>query len=186
MAVTGVRRLDSWNVLATAREFQQRRLLGRLRAFGAFQRTRFLGVLVGQVADVAAFLEELRRREEARPGFLAPLARVVPIELTFEFSLEDFPKRLTDAALGFAERIDSGSFHVRLERRGHLGQIHTRQLEQHVGQALFDALAARGQEPRVDFTDPDLVIVVETLDDECGVGAIPRALRVRYPFVHAP
>jgi hypothetical protein len=81
-----VKGLENWNVLATAKDMEQRRLAGLLRRFGNFRRTRFLGVLVGRVKEPEAFFEELRRHEEEEPGFLDPLSKLVPIDRTFGFA----------------------------------------------------------------------------------------------------
>jgi hypothetical protein len=35
------------------------------------------------------------------------------------------------------------------------------------------------------FSDPDTVLVAETVGEECGVALLQRALRERYPFVAA-
>ncbi len=177
---------DGWNVLATAKDRDQRHLAARLKHFGDFRWTPFRGVLVGRVEDHEAFFEQLRRSEEERPGFLDPLAKLVPIERTFRFTVEEFAARLKEAVLAYADRIGSGSFYVRLERRGHKEAIHGQPLEQELDQALRDVLVARGQSPTVTFTDPDLIVAVETVGDVCGVGAIPRSLRARFPFVRVP
>jgi tRNA(Ser,Leu) C12 N-acetylase TAN1 len=179
-------RLESWNVLATAKEREQRHLVKLLKRFGDFRWTKFLGVLVGRVEDHEAFLAQLQRHEEDAPGFLRPLAKLVPIEQTFTFTVDTFPVRLKEAVLGYADRIDSGSFYVRIERRGHAGEIHGQNLEQEMDRALIEILKGRGETPSVDFKSPDLIVAVETIGEECGIGALPRALRTRYPFVRVP
>lgn len=180
------RRLEGWNALATAKEWRQRQLLALLKPLGTFHRTRFLGVLVGQVASPEALFEELRRKEVERPGALDPLARLVPIDQTFDFTLATFSERLKEAILPYAERIGSGSFYLRIERRGHAGEINSHEQETRLGEVLYETLAARGRTPRVDFKDPDIIIIAETLDDQCGVGAITRLTRTRFAFVRAP
>jgi tRNA(Ser,Leu) C12 N-acetylase TAN1 len=52
--------------------------------------------------------------------------------------------------------------------------------------ALIELLKGRGETPSVDFKNPDLIVAVETIGEECGVGVLPRALRTRYPFVRVP
>ncbi|MEW6544906.1 MAG: THUMP domain-containing protein [Nitrospirota bacterium] len=177
---------EGWNILATAKDRDQRHLARRLKRFGDFHWTAFRGVLIGRVEDQEAFLEQLLRCEEAEPGFLGPLAKLVPINQTFEFTVETFPTRLKEAILPYAERLGSGSFYVRIERRGHAGELHSQHLEQEMDQALGDAIRAGGGMPRIDFKDPDAIVVAETLGDLCGVGMITRAMRSRFPFVHVP
>lgn len=174
---------EAWNVLATAKDRDQRHLARRLKRYGDFRWTSFRGVLIGRVEDHEAFFEQLRRSEEDRPGFLDPLAKLVPIDRVIAFTVETFAERLKEAVLLYAERIGSGSFYVRIERRGHAGEIHSQRLEQELDQALLDQLRACGETPSVDFKDPDLIVAAETVGDVCGVGAITRDQRARFPFV---
>ena len=48
---------------------------------------------------------------------------------------------------------------------------------------MWQALEARGGSPRVDFRDPDAVLVVETVGDEAGIGVLTRPMRAEFPFV---
>jgi len=175
-----------WNVLATAKEREQRHLAKLLKRFGDFHWTRFLGVLIGRVADHEAFFAQLKRHEEDEPGFLRPLARLVPVEQTFAFTAETFAVHLQEVIAGFADRIAAGSFYVRIERRGLAGAVHSQHVEQEMDRALIEMLKARSAAPSVNFTDPDYIVAVETIGEECGVGLLPRALRTRYPFVRVP
>lgn len=176
----------SWNVLATAREREHRHLAKRLKPFGDFWWTAFLGVLIGRVEDHEAFFEQWCRQEETDPGFLEPLAKLVPIDRTFDFTVETFVDQLKAAVLPYIEWIGSGSFYVRLERRGHRGDIHSPEVERLLDEVLREALEAKGKEPTISFKDPDLIVAVKTIGEMCGVGAIPRTLRIRYPFVRVP
>ena len=178
--------LSSWNVVVTAKDHEQRHLARCVKRLGDFWWTPFLGLLVGRVEDHEAFCEQLRLREEQRPGFLSPLARLIPIDRTFTFQVEHLPAQLDQAVLAYADRIDSGSFYVRIERRGHAGDIHSQPLEQGLGRMLTDTLKERGADPHVDFKDPDAIVAVEIIGDECGVGLITRAMRQRFPFVKVP
>ena len=176
----------SWNVVVTAKDHEQRHLARCVRRLGDFWWTPFLGLLVGRVEDHEAFCEQLRRSEEERPGFLRPLARLIPIDRTFAFQVEHLPALLEQAVLAYADRIDSGSFYVRIERRGHAGDIHSQPLEQELGRTLLAHLREQGATPLIDFKDPDAIVAVELIGDECGVGLITRAMRQRFPFVKVP
>lgn len=178
--------LTHWNVLATAHTLQFRPLQRMLRAFGSFTETPFPGVLVGIVTRPEALFEALVTAERERPGLLRPLARMLPIERTFAFTLETLEDALRQAVLPYAETIGNGTFYVRMERRGHKGELHSQPLEQALDHALETHLEARGRHPAVDFADPDVIVAIETVGDICGVGLLPRALRARYPFVRVP
>lgn len=133
--------------------------------------------------DHEAFFTQLLRCEEAEPGFLDPLARIVPIARTFVFRPETLLSQLQEAVLPWCPAIDGGAFYVRCERRGHAGVIHGHEIELALDAALQDALLAQGHGSRIDFKDPDAVVAVELIDELCGVGLITKALRARFPFV---
>ena len=63
------------------------------------------------------------------------------------------------------------------------GRLHTPTIERALGDRVWRALEARGHVPRVDFRDPDAVLVVETVGDDAGLGVVTRALREEFPFV---
>lgn len=175
-----------WNVVMTAKNHEQRHLARLVKRLGDFWWTPFLGILIGRVEDHEAFCDQLRRSEEDQPGFLHPLARLVPIDGTFTFQIETLPAQLRQAVLAYADRIDSGSFYVRIERRGHAGEIHSQPLEQELDRTLIEHVQAQGGAPRTDFKDPDAIVAVELIGDECGVGLITRSMRERFPFVKVP
>jgi tRNA(Ser,Leu) C12 N-acetylase TAN1 len=177
---------EGWNILVTAKELDERHLARMLKRFGDFRWTRFRGVLVGRVEDVPAFLDQLIRCQEDDPSFLDPLAKLVPVDQTFTFTVETFVEQLKAAVLPYADRIGNGSFYVRLERRGHHGEIHSQQVEQELDRLLIAALSEKGLTPKIDFKDPDWILAIETIGDVCGVGALSRELRARYPFIKVP
>ena len=178
--------LPSWNVVVTAKDHEQRHLARCVKRLGDFRWTPFLGLLVGRVEDHEAFCEQLLRSEEERPGFLRPLARLIPTDRTFVFQVEHLPSLLERAVLAYADRIDSGSLYVRIERRGHAGDIHSQPLEQQLDPTLLAHLREQGAVPLIDFKDPDAIVAVELIVDECGVGLITRTMRERFPFVKVP
>jgi len=173
--------LKHWNVLGTAKEGRDRSLSAWLRRYREFRRTRFRGVFVGRVKAPSAFLEDLSRRGRERPGCLDSVSKIVPIERTFEFSVETFADCLKEAMLPFAEVINGGSFYVRIERRGHIGAIHGQHIELDIVRVLLEHVTARGQTPPVNVKDPDVILVAETLDHECGVAASHGACASDFP-----
>lgn len=182
----GGKSLRSWNVVITAKDHQQRHLARLVKRLGDFWWTPFLGVLVGRVEDHEAFCEQLRLGEELKPGFLRPVARVVPMDRTFPFRVDSLAAQLAAAVAEYADRIEGGSFYVRVERRGHAGAVHSQSLEQELDGTLMARLREQGAEARIDFKNPDAVVAVELIGDECGVGLITRAMRERFPFVRVP
>jgi tRNA(Ser,Leu) C12 N-acetylase TAN1 len=172
-----------WNVLATSLEGRRDALLIALRRLGEFRPGGYRNVVVGQVEAPTTFLD--RVRDALATDLLLPtaLARIIPIETTLHFDAIDPLAALAPAAETFLDRLSTGSFFVRLERRGLKGRLHSPTLERDLADHLWRALEARGHSPRVDFKDPDAVLVVETLGDDAGLTLITRALREQYPFV---
>jgi len=108
---------------------------------------------------------------------------VVPIEVTVRFEPGEPVEPLVAAAESLLERLAGGAFFVRLERRGLKGRLHTPTVERALGDHVWRALEVRGHTPRVDFKDPDAVLVIETIGDEAGIAVVTRALRTQHPFV---
>jgi len=175
--------MASWNVLATSLEGRRDALLIALRRLGKFRRGGYRNVVVGEVESTDDFLARVREALDGDPLLPTALAKVVPIEATVRIEAPTAVDTLAAAAEPFIPRLAGGSFFVRLERRGFKGRLHTPTVERALGDHVWRALEARGHAPRVDFKDPDAVLVIETVGDEAGIGIITRALRGRYPFV---
>src|SRR5262249_10170939 len=93
---------------------------------------------------------------------------------------ESDPQGSLEAAVAALAPRVTGSFFVRLERRGLHGTLHSSDVERGLGAALWRVLESAGQTPRVTFRDPDLVVAIETLGPRA---LIARALRTTYPFI---
>jgi tRNA(Ser,Leu) C12 N-acetylase TAN1 len=172
-----------WNVLATAQAGALPRLTPLLRRHGRFQRSPFRGLILGTVPDTDDFLEDLSAAFQRDPEVPRVVARVIPIDEVFGVVPETLEERLKVAVEPYAKRIGGGTFHVRVERRGHKGELHTQPLEHALDEHLLGILRAQGFEPRLAFDDPDWIVVVELVGGQCGVGAVSREQRRRYPFV---
>jgi len=115
--------MKDWNILVTTPPEQERELLPALNRLGQFMRSDFHGLLVGRVAEVARFLEDIRLAGEEHAEWRQYLLRVLPVESTFSFTPQTFEERLREAVTPLVQRMTGGTFHVRLERRGHKGTI---------------------------------------------------------------
>jgi tRNA(Ser,Leu) C12 N-acetylase TAN1 len=175
--------VTGWNVLATSLEGRRDGLLLGLRRFGRFRPGGYRNVVVGLVEDHGRFLAEVRDALAADPLLPTALAKVVPIETTLRFDPVDPVPALSTAAEPFLDRLAGGSFFVRLERRGLKGRLHSPTVEREIADRVWKALEARGHVPRVEFRDPDAVLVVESLGDQAGLCVLGRALRREFPFV---
>lgn len=174
-----------WNVIATVREGpgHEKALLAGLKRLGEFHASDFKYVCFGRVEDPAAFLETVRQAQAAGEEWTRYLARLIPIERTFHFDAEQFVERLRQAVAPFAERMGTGRFFVRVERRGMLGRVHSQEAERAAADHLIELLEARGGKLTTDFNDPDWIVVCETLGAEAGVALLTRETRERYAFV---
>jgi tRNA(Ser,Leu) C12 N-acetylase TAN1 len=175
--------MADWNVLATSLEGRRDALLLALRRLGRFRGGGYRNVVLGTVDEVPVFLNRLR--EALTTDLLLPtaLAKLVPAERLVRFTAEDAGATLASAAEPLLDRLANGSFFVRIERRGFKGRVHSPTIEREVGDHVWRALEARGVKPRVDFRDPDAVLVIETIGDQAGLAVIDRQLRRDYPFV---
>lgn len=173
----------AWNVLATALEGRREALLVALRRLGRFRRGGYRNVVVGLVDDPAALLGEVEAGLASDRLLSTALARLLPVETVVRFTADTAVDAFAAAAEPLLPRLGGGSFFVRLERRGMKGRLNTAAVERAVGDRVWRALEALGRAPRVDFGDPDAVLLIETVGDEAGLGVVDRALRARYPFV---
>ncbi|WP_305045976.1 THUMP domain-containing protein [Geoalkalibacter sp.] len=174
----------TFNVVATmAHAGRYRHMLEDLAPFGEFRRTEFLGVALGQVKDPRAMLETIRREREKKFYAFQDLGRIIPLERVFSFEVEEFFIQLRENIGPFVERFAGLSFHARLERRGHKGEIISPDIERDIDAFLLAQLKANGTPGRIDFDNPDLILAVETVGDRCGFGLLGRELRERYEVV---
>ena len=175
--------MKGWNVVATSERFRERRLLKQLSPYGEFQRTGFRDVLRGRVENVDDFLEKLQGEFEKFPFNLNALSKVVPIDRTFEFTVEAFLERAKEVVRPYIETIDGGKFYIRIERRGHKGELDSHSLEQSLGAYLHAELERLGHHPATDFKDPDFIVAIETFADAAGAGLVRRGMKEKCRFV---
>ena len=175
--------MPTFDVLATSLEGRRDALLVALRRLGRFRPGGYRNVVVGSVDDRAAFLDRVAEGLARDPLLPTALARLLPIDLTLRFTLDSALDDLATAAEPLIDGLGGDAFFVRVERRGLKGRLHTPTLERDLADRVWRMLEARGRTPRVDFGDPDGVLVVETLGDQAGLVLLPRALRERYRFV---
>ncbi|WP_305041373.1 THUMP domain-containing protein [Geoalkalibacter sp.] len=174
----------TFNVVATmAHAGRYRHMLEDLAPFGEFRRTEFLGVALGQVAEPLAMLETIRREREKKFYAFQDLGRIIPLEQVFSFQVEEFFIQVREHLAPFVARLAHQSFYVRLERRGHKGEILSPEIERDLDDFLLAQLKANGTPGRIDFDNPDLILAVETVGDRCGIGLLNRELRERYEVV---
>jgi len=177
--------MKDWNLVVTIvpGAGHLREALRHLGRLGWFAPTSFRDVCTGRVEDVPRFLEDiLAARTRAEP-WADKIARVIPVERTFTFTPDSLADKLEEALTPLLDRMQSGSFCVRLERRGLAGKIPTQDIERAVAEHASNLLQGRGVSLETDFAHPDYILAAETLDDQCGVALITREESKRYPFL---
>jgi tRNA(Ser,Leu) C12 N-acetylase TAN1 len=178
--------VKDWNVVLTCRRNGERGALKELKYFGQFLPTGFRDVLRGFVTDRPLFYEELLKGKETRDPLWRYVSRIVPIDVTFAFTLETFRERLGEAIDLLAPRVAPGPFYVRIERRGHKGEIPTPEVEREMDGRIIAAHESKGESSRVDFAGYRTAVAVETFRDIGGAGVIPREETEKYPFLKVP
>lgn len=175
--------MEPWNVLATSQRFREYELIKQLAPFGRFHRTGYRDVIIGWVEDKEAFLQNLQREFERFPLNLSALSKVIPIDSTFEFTVEDFLDKAKEVVRPYIERIGDSKFYTRIERRGHKGELDSHKLEQMLGEHLHGELEKLGRHPSTDFKDPDMIVVIETVGNHAGVSLIIREMKEKCQFI---
>ncbi len=172
-----------WNVLVTAQEGSARDLKRLVKNYGVFRWSHFRNVLLGWVPEPSAFFSTLAEILERKPFVHNWLGKAVPIAVTLPVCVDSFAQDVENQLSHLLEQLSGKSFYVRVERRGHKGQLHTHALEQQLGDYLWDQLQRRDHHPTVSFNDPDVVVIVEIAGQTAGIGVIPRRLREEFSFI---
>ena len=175
--------MKDWNMVLTSQMGQERRLLQEMAGYGEFHASGFRAVVIGKVPDTSEFLETLKRAWETQPFLPEILSTALPVQGVFPFTLENLLDRLKQEALSLLPEIDAKPFYVRVKRRGHKGEISSQAVEQALDRFLLDELAARGRQGRIDFQEPEVILFIELLHNQCGLTLITREMKERYPFI---
>jgi tRNA(Ser,Leu) C12 N-acetylase TAN1 len=141
-----------------------------LEKLGPTERSPYYNVFAMKVDDPDALLEAVERRTEESPALYDAIARVAPAHRSFEFqSAEEFEGKARSIVLEWLPRLAGRSFHVRFHRRGPRHALRSPDIERHLDDALLDALREAGTPGKLSFSDPDAVIVIDTIDDRAGI-----------------
>ena len=175
--------MKDWNVILTSQMDQERRLLRELAGLGEFSPSGFREVILGKVPDLTAFLETLKGWWEEKPFLPQLLSTAAPVSRVFPFTLENLVPRLKEEVLPLMADIGDRAFYVRMKRRGHKGELSSLEVEQALDQFLKEELAAQGFSPHIDFNNPEVIVLLETVHNQCGLALITRQMKERYPFI---
>ena len=108
----------------------------------------------------------------------------MPAQATFDFETrEEFEKKAGAAILGWADRLAGKTFHIRLHRRGLGDQLSRSRRRSCSTQHCSTGSSRWGTPGRIDFSDPDYVIDIETVGNRAGLSLWAREDLRRYPFL---
>lgn len=177
--------IREWNVIVTAREEAYERTYTLLGRFSPIAKTGYINILVMRVDDFRDFFEKIMEEIGKDPGILRyVISRIAPVQQTFEFEeKDDLRKKGGEIVLGWLDRIENRSFHVRMHRRGLKGKMNSREEEELIGKAVTELLQSKDKRCTVDFEDPDLIIDIETLEHRAGISLWTREEMQKYPFL---
>lgn len=176
--------MHDWNVVITVHERGFDNAREFLSDYGQPRTTDYFNVLTIEVADVSAFLEQIRQQFDDKPDMQAYIARIMPVHERFQFqSLEEFEEKAREAIAPWSPKFAGTSFHVRMHRRGFKGRISSQEEEQTLDHFIIETLARTGQSASVTFDDPDLILVIETVGQGGGAALWTREDSERYGFL---
>lgn len=176
--------LQDYNVVITVHEHRHQRAGRLLSEFGEVRRTDFFNVLLLKVDSIGIFLQRLSTRIASEPSQQDCLSHVMPAFTTYIFqSTEEFELKARRAVTPWLAALAGTTFHVRMHRRGFKGRLSSQEEERFLDHYLMERLNREGAGGKVAFTDPDVIVAVETVAQWAGLSYWRREELQRYPFL---
>jgi tRNA(Ser,Leu) C12 N-acetylase TAN1 len=173
--------VKDWNIIVTVYQQGFRRALRALQDIGPAERSPYHNVLVMKVDDPMKVLDAIERKTDERPALYDAIARVAPAMRSFEFQSSDaFKDHATSTILEWLPDLTGRTFHVRLHRRGPKLELRTPDAERFFNDAIIEATTRAGMPARISFSDPEVVVVIDTIDDRAGIAVWTRADLARH------
>ena len=173
--------MKDWNVVISVFQGGFRRALQALRDLGPIDRSPYHNVLVMKADNPIALLEAVEKRTDEDPELYDAISRVAPATHNVDFVSEDeFGERAKSIIREWLPRLAGRSFHVRLHRRGTKHDLRTQEAERLFDDAILNGTAKAGMPGKISFTDPDVVIAIDTIDDRAGLAMWTREELAHY------
>ena len=173
--------MKGWNVVVSVYQDGFRRALRALQKLGLAERSPYHNVLVMKVEDPIALLEAIEKRTEENPALYDAISWVAPATRDIDFlSEEEFVERAKSIMYEWSSNLAGRSFHVRLRRRGTKHNLGTQDAERLFNDAIVDATKQAATPSKISFTDPDVVIEIDTIDNRAGLAMWTREELARY------
>ncbi len=161
--------MQDWNVVVSIYQDGFRRAVRALEKLAPVTRSPYYNVLLMCCDDPMTLLDTIERISADNPAIYDAISRVAPAQRTFAFhTAEEFRERARAVLHEWTDRLAGCSFHARLHRRGRHAELPTPETEKWLDDALLALTAGTGKTCRISFTDPDAVIVFDTVDDRAG------------------
>ena len=177
--------LHEWNVIASVREREYTQAKAFLKNLGAVAKTGYYNILMMQVPDINAAMEELHSQWESDPKVSEWIAHFIPVTHRFNFNTaEEFEQKSRAVVHELLPKLANKSFHVRMQRRGFKYRLEASHEERLLGEMILQELKQAGTPARVTFDDPDAILVIETVDQHAGMAVWMREDFKRFPFLH--
>ena len=162
--------MKDWNLVVTIFQDGFRCALRALRALGPIERTPYHNVLAMQVDDPVKVLAAIELKTQESTALYDAISRVSPATHSFGFqSAEEFLAKTKNLLIEWSPNLAGRSFHVRLHRRGPKYDLGTQETEHLLNDAILDATMKLGTPAKLSFTDPDVVITIDTIDNRAGL-----------------
>jgi tRNA(Ser,Leu) C12 N-acetylase TAN1 len=159
-----------WNVVVSVYQDGFRRAIHALRQLGPVERSRYHNILLMNVDNPLDVLGTIERKSDEIPALYDAIARIAPATRTFEFrSADEFREKAQSILREWSPQLIGRSFHVRLHRRGDRRRLPTPDIEKFLDDVILSLTSEGGKPAHISFTDPDVVISVDTVDDRAGL-----------------
>jgi tRNA(Ser,Leu) C12 N-acetylase TAN1 len=173
--------MRDWNVIVCVYQEGFRGVLRALRALGPIERSTYYNVLLMKADNPVALLAAIETKTEESPALYDAISRVAPATRSFEFhSAEEFVEKAKHIVGEWSAGLAGRTFHVRLHRRGEKYELGTQDTEHLFNDVVLNATVKAGMPGKVSFTDPDVVIAIDTVDDRAGLALWTREDMARH------
>ena len=173
--------MKDWNVVVSVFQDGYSRALRALQKLGLADPSPYHNVVLMKVDDPAVLLETIEQKTEENPALYDAISRVAPAMRNFDFlSEEEFIEKAKVMFREWLPRLAGRSFHVRLRRRGTKHDLRTQDIERLFNDAIVDATKRVGMPATISFTDSDVVIEIDTVDNRAGLGLWTRVELARH------
>lgn len=174
-----------WNVIVTVEQQGYKLARAFLHEFGHVGKTDYMNVLVMKVDDIAGFLQDMRTCYEMGTIAMKHISRIMPVTEHFIYqTVSEFEEKASEVVRQWLGDLAGRHFYVRLHRRGFRGRLSSQEEERFLDIFILQQLEQQGMaQAKVDFSEAERVIAIETLGQQAGMSIWTRDQLEQYPFL---